>query len=148
MQEVFVQVIDVLYDAILHRAGDAKEIKDGKMLDVLAQADTAGMWANGHTELCGHEDDGKVFVHAGYAAAVDLADIDGTGLQKLLEHDGVVTMLARGYAYGCFTSDAGMAEDVIGTCRLFHPPGRYFRKQVGTSDGFVYAPFLVGVDLM
>src|SRR6185437_16159691 len=43
-------------------------------------------------------------------------------------------------------ADAGVAEDVVGTSRLFHPPGRKFRELAGADDGFEDAPLLVGVD--
>jgi len=66
--------------------------------DILAQADTTGVRADGYTKLGGHEQDGEDFGYAGKTARVDLDDVDRLGLQQLLEHDAVVRVLA-----GCNT---------------------------------------------
>jgi hypothetical protein len=47
---------------------------------------------------------------------------------------------------GDFAADAGVAEDVVGACRFFHPPGVQFGESVGAGDGFEDAPLLVGVN--
>ena len=123
-EEVLVEVVDELDDAVIHGGGDAEEIEDGEMLDVLAEADAAGVRADGDVELCGEEDDGEILIDAGYTAGVELEDVDGLGLEELLEHDAVVAVLAGGDAdRGDFAANAGVAEDVVGAGGLFHPPG-------------------------
>ncbi len=109
-EKVLVEVIDVLDDAVLHRGGDGEEVEDGEVLDILAEADTASVRADGDVEFCGEEKDGEVFVDSGYAAGVELEDVDGLGLQKLLEHDAVVAVLAGSDAdLRDFAADAGVA---------------------------------------
>ena len=123
-EEVLVKVVDELDDAVIHGGGDAEEIEDGEVLDVLAEADAAGVRADGDVELCGEEDDSQILVDAGYAAAVELKDIDGLGLEELLEHDAVVAVLAGGDANRRdFAANAGVAENVVGAGGFFHPPG-------------------------
>ncbi len=147
MKEVFVKVVDVLDDTVGEGAGDGEEVEDGEVLDVLAEADAAGVGADGNVEFCSHEKDGEVFVDAGDAAAVDLADVDGAGLEQLLEHDGVVAVFAGGNAGGSgFAADAGVAEDVVRAGGLFHPPDIYGGELAGALDRFDDSPLLVGVD--
>jgi hypothetical protein len=147
MKEVFVEVVDVFDDAIGEGAGDGEEVEDGEVLDVLAEADAAGVGADGDVEFCSHEKDGEVFVNAGDAATIDLADVDGAGLEQLLEHDGVVAVFAGGDAGGGgFATDAGVAEDVVGAGGFFHPPDIYGCELAGALDSFYDSPFLVGVD--
>ena len=146
-EEVFVEVVDELDDAVLEGGGDAEEVEDGEVLDVLAEADAAGVGADGDAEFCGEEDDGEVFVDAGDAAAVDLADVDGLGLEELLEHDAVVAVLAGGDA------DRGtsrrmrawprMSSGLVGSS--IHQ-GFERGELAGAVDGFEDAPLLVGVD--
>jgi hypothetical protein len=144
--EVFVEMVDVLDDTVGEGTGDGEEIEDGEMLDVLAEADAAGVGADGYAELGGHEEDGEVFVDAGDATGVDLADVDGAGLEELLEHDGVMAVFAGGDADTGLAADAGVAEDVVGTGGLFHPPRLNFDELTRALDGFEDAPLLVGVD--
>ena len=66
------------------------------MLHVLAQPDAARMRAGGHAELGRHQQDGQDLVDSAEPAGVDLADIDGAGLEQLLEDDAVqAEQLAR-----------------------------------------------------
>jgi hypothetical protein len=76
-----------------------------------------------------------------------LQDVDGVGLEELLEDDAVLDVLAGGDAdFRDFAADAGVAEDVVGAGGLFHPPGFEFGELTGALDGFEDAPLLVGVD--
>src|ERR1700721_421886 len=112
------------------------------MLDVLAEADSTGVGADGDVELGGEENDGEVLIDSGDAAGVDLADVDGVGLEELLEDDAVLDVLAGGNADGGgFAADAGVAEDVVGAGGFFHPPGVDGSEGSGAGYGFSYAPF-------
>ena len=55
MPEVLVEVVHVFDHSVFHRAGDAKEIEDRKMLNILAQADTTNMRTNRNAELRSHQ---------------------------------------------------------------------------------------------
>jgi hypothetical protein len=48
--------------------------------------------------LCGHQQDGNDLVHTSEAARINLAYVDGTCGEELLEHDAVLAHLARGNA--------------------------------------------------
>lgn len=143
--EVFVEVVDVFGDAVFEGSGNAKIVEGGKVLHILAEPDTAGVRANRDIEFCGHEDDGEVLVDSGETATIDLADINGVGLQKLFEHDPVVAVLTSGDANSGFAPDAGVTEDVVGAGWLFHPPGIDLGKGAGAVDGFLDVPLLVSV---
>ena len=91
---MLVQVVHVLDDPTVHRSADGDVVEDREVLDVLAQADAAGVRADGHAELGGQQQDGEDLVDAAEPAAVDLADADGVRLEELLEHDPVVAVLA------------------------------------------------------
>ncbi len=141
------QMVNELDDAVFEGGRDGEEIEGGEVLDVLAETDAASVGADGDIEFGGEQDDGEVLVDAGYAAAVELEDVDGLGLEELLEHDAVVAVLAGGDAdLGDFAADAGVAEDVVGAGGLFHPPGLEFGELAGAVDSFENSPLLVGVD--
>ena len=92
------------------------------MLDVFAETDATRMRADGDVEFGGEEDDGEVLVDSGYAATIELEDVDGPGLEELLEHDAVVAVFAgRDADFGDFAADAGVAENVVGVGGFFHP---------------------------
>ena len=79
----------------------------------------------GHLLLLGHEQDGHNFIHATEATCVYLAVINGTRLQKLLEHDAILTMLASRDADAMqFQSlpNGRMPQDVIRRRWLFNKP--------------------------
>lgn len=66
------------------------------MDDVFAESDSSGVRADGDSKLSGHEKDAQDLVNSGETARVDLADIDGLSLEKLLENHPVVRVLSRG----------------------------------------------------
>src|ERR1019366_10471457 len=68
VDEVLMEVGHVLYHAALKRAADADKVEYGLVLDVLAEADAAGVGAHGNAELGGEEHDGDNLVHAAEAA--------------------------------------------------------------------------------
>src|ERR1700694_4121901 len=147
MNEVFVEVIDELDDSVLERGRDTEEVEDRQVLDVLAQAYSAGVGADGDVEFGGEEDDGEVLVDSGDGAGVELEDVDGVGLEKLLEDDAVLDVLAGGDADGSgFATHAGVAENVVGAGGLLHPPGVDGAELASAGDGFFDSPLLVGVD--
>src|SRR5271163_2496085 len=117
------------------------------MLYILAQADTTGVRADRDAELCSHQHDGEIFVDAGDSAAIDLADIDGSGLEELLEHDAVVTVFAGGDTCRCrLAANAGVTKDVVWAGGLFHPPRPQLGELAGAGDGFGDSPLLIGVN--
>lgn len=65
------------------------------MDDVLAQAHTSGVGADRDAELGGHKQNSKHLAHTSKANGVDLTDIDGFGLEELLEDHSVMCVLTR-----------------------------------------------------
>lgn len=77
--------------------------------------------------LLRHEQHGHDLVDAAESAGVDLAVVDGAGLEQLLEHDAVLAVLARGDSDAVrleSLSDGCVAEDVIWRGWLFDKPGQ------------------------
>ena len=70
--EVLVEVVDELDDAVFERGGDGEEVEGREMLHILAQANAAGVRADGNIELGGEQEDGKILVDAGDAATIEL----------------------------------------------------------------------------
>ena len=129
------------------RADTAQEVEHREVLHVLAQADAAGVRADGHLELGGEEEDGEHLVDAAEPAAVDLRNVDRVGLEELLEHHPVVAVLAgrdpdRPHRLG----DTSVPEDVVGARRLLDPPRFGVGQGVDPVDGLIDVPHLVGVD--
>lgn len=93
VEEVLVQVVDVLEDALL--AADDDVVDGREVLGVLGQADAAAVRHNGDVVFGCHEQHGDDFVDAAQTAGVDLADVNGTRLEELLEHDAVLAHFAR-----------------------------------------------------
>ena len=81
IEKVLMKVVDVFDDAVLHGGGDPQKIKHGEVLDVLAKAYSPGVRTNWHLELRGEKQDREVFVDAGDATAVNLAELYRFGLQ-------------------------------------------------------------------
>src|SRR5581483_676935 len=145
--EVLVQVIDVLDVAIVDGPADRDVVEHREMLDHLAEADAARVRAHRHAELRREQQDRDVLVDATDAARVDLDDVQGAGLQHLLEQDPVVPVLAtRDADRRDGAADRGVAEDVVGRGRLFHPVRVELPERPDPLDGLVHAPDLVGVD--
>ena len=86
------EMVDVFQDALLARHDNIVDC--AQMLCVLGQTDTAGVRDDGDAEFRGHEQHGDDFVDAAEPTRVDLADVDGSGLQELLEHDAVLAHFA------------------------------------------------------
>lgn len=69
---------------------------------IIANSSLRGGWASVYVpasglevptlELVGHQEHGQVLVDAAQAAAVDLDELEGRGLEELLEHHPVVTL--------------------------------------------------------
>src|SRR5271156_6303285 len=116
------------------------------MLDILAQAYAASVWADGDIELRSHQNDRQILVHSAQPTAVDLTYVDSPGLHQLFEHDAVRAMFSSRNAHiRDLTANASMTENVVGTCRLLHPPGIYFREFTCSDYRFVHIPLLIGV---
>ncbi len=146
IDEVLVQVVDKFDYAVFQGRRRAQIVKGGQVLHVLAEAHAAGVRADRNAEFRGQQDDGEVLVHAGQAAAVDLANVHRLSLHELLKHDAILAVLAGGDAdAGHFAADARVAEDVVRAGRLFHPPGVERLELADPQDGFFDIPFLIGV---
>src|SRR5262245_22281103 len=89
IDEMLVEVIDELGDAVVHPSRHREAVPHRQVLDQLAEPDAAGVRADRDAELRGHEDHRQVLVHAAEPAAVDLAEADRVGLEELLEEDAV-----------------------------------------------------------
>ena len=123
IDEMLVQVIDELGDAIVHAARHGDVIEHRQVLHQLAQPDAARMRTDRHAELRRHQDHCEVLVDAAEAATVDLAEVDGPRLQELLEHDAVGAVLACGHADRPHRlRGSPHAEDVVGAGLLLDPP--------------------------
>jgi hypothetical protein len=107
-------MVDVLDHPSLGRATDGQIVEHRQVLDHLAQSHAARVGTHRHSELGGQQQDRDVLVDPTDAAGVDLHHVDRPRLQKLLEHDRVGGVLARGDPDRCDrASDRGMPEDVI-----------------------------------
>src|SRR5204863_6084595 len=87
VDEMLVQVIDELADAVVERGSDCDVVEHRHVLRVLAEADAAGVRADRYPELRREQHDRKHLVHAPEPAAVELAHVDCAELQQLLEDD-------------------------------------------------------------
>jgi hypothetical protein len=102
-----------------------------------------------YTELLCDEEDGKDLVDTSHAASIDLADIDGTLLQELLEDDTVLAHLASSDAdtvgLECLT-DGLVAEDVVRAGGLFDEPRLELGELLHVLDSLWDGPDLVGIN--
>ena len=122
-------------------------IDHDEMVDVLAQADPARVWAAGDAEAPGQEHHGEHLVHPAEPAGIDLAEADGIGLQQLLEDHAVLALFARGDADGRDAAcDRRMAEHVIGRGGFLDPPGVEPREVAHPLDRDRHVPALVRID--
>jgi len=83
--------------------------------------------ADGDTELGGHQQHSENLTHASKADGVDLADVDGFGLEKLLEDHPVMRVLTGRDADSIrleSLSDGGMTEDIVWSGRFLDEPRR------------------------
>ena len=95
------------------------------MNDMLTQAHTPSMGADRDSKLGSHQQNSENLTHTSEADGVNLADIDGFGLEKLFEDHPVVCVFA-----GCDTnairleglSDGGVAEDIVRSSRFLDEP--------------------------
>jgi hypothetical protein len=110
----------------LLRTGYGREMGDQpQMNNVFAQAHAPGVRADGDAELGGHQQDRENLTHTSEADGIDLADVDGFGLEKLLEDHPVVRVLASCDADTVWLeslSDSSVAEDIVGSSGLFDEP--------------------------
>src|SRR5665213_397059 len=113
IDEVFVQMIDKLDHPVFERPRHAEEVERREMLHILAQTDAPGMRTDWDIEFGRHKDNGKVLIHTGHSATVQLENIDGLSLKHLLKHDAVMDVFASGNAnFGHFAEDAPPAKVV------------------------------------
>src|SRR5215217_9473935 len=83
VEEVLVQVVHVLQDAVLQRGANSYVVEDREVLDVLAQAHAARVRADRDSELGGQKQHRDDLVHAAQAAGIYLAEADSVGLHEL-----------------------------------------------------------------
>src|SRR5215207_687054 len=122
VNEVLVQMVDVLQDPVLGRAGDRHEVEHGQVLHHLAESDTACVWTDRHPELGGQQQDRDVFVDATDTCRIDLNNVNGVCLQQLLEDDPIGDVFPSGHLDGRYLpSDAGVTKNVVGGRRLLNP---------------------------
>src|SRR5262245_39701039 len=143
---MLVQVVYVFDNAVFKGSTDADVVNYCQVLDIFAEADTAGMGANGDAEFGGQEHNGQDFVDPTEAAAINLAEADGFGLHQLLKHNTVLAMFAGSNADGGNgAGNAGVAEDVVGAGRFFNPPGAKLGQVGHPLNSLLDFPDLVGV---
>ncbi|MCY1239851.1 hypothetical protein D9M72_526680 [compost metagenome] len=117
------------------------------MLYKFTEPDAPCVGADRDAEFGGHQLHREHLIHAGEAAGVQLAVVDGLGLEELLEEDAVHAVLAGGYADGLdCPADLGVPEDVVGACWFLDPKGVEFRQLFHPVDRRGNVPHLVGVD--
>src|SRR5918911_2396617 len=122
IDEMLMQVVNVFEDAILQRGADGYVVKDGEVLNVLAQSYAASVRADGDIELRGHQEHSEHFVDAAQTTAIYLTKFYRAGLQQLFKDDAVLAVLACGDADGCNPArDSRVAEHIVWRGRLFDP---------------------------
>src|SRR5690606_708996 len=107
----------------------------------------ARVWTDRDTGLRCHQQYAEDLVHTAQPAGVDLTEADRVGLEKLLEDDAVLTVLAGGdpYRRDC-PGDGRVAEDVIRAGGLLDPPGVEAGQLAHPGDRLIDVPGLVGID--
>src|SRR5260370_7189204 len=121
LQEVLVQVIDVLENAILQRSRDTNVVDEREVLRELAEAHATRVGADGNPELGCHEHHREKLVNATDPAAVDLTEPDGPRLKQLLENYAVLARFAGRDAYGAHRlADPCVAHNLLPTPLLLH----------------------------
>jgi hypothetical protein len=75
MNEVLVQMIGKLDDAIFQTAADVDVVEDREVLHVLAQTDAARVWADGNVEVGRQQQRCDDLVDPSQSAAIDLQEI-------------------------------------------------------------------------
>ena len=97
------------------------------MNDMFAQTHAPCVGTDRDAELGGHQQNRENFTHTGETDRVDLADVDGFGLEKLLEDHPVMRVFAGRDANSIGLEslpDSGMTEDIIwGSGFLDEPDG-------------------------
>ena len=93
-----------------------------------------------------HQHDRQHFVHTADTAGVDLADIDRTGLEQLLEDHPVLDDLPRGDPDGRDRlSDPRVTQHVVGAGRLLDPQRVELGEDAHRGDSLLHPPDLVRV---
>ena len=70
------------------------------MLDILTQADPAGMRTNRYSKLGRQQQNSQHFINPAQTHGVNLAKTNSLCLQQLLEDDAVLNLFAGGHANG------------------------------------------------
>lgn len=78
------------------------------------------MRADGLASLGGHEQDGEDLVDTGESARVDLNDVDGLGLEELLEDHSVVTARTRGGLSVMLRNEQGTGQELTRALQSRH----------------------------
>ncbi len=97
------------------------------MNHVFTQTDATSVRADGDAKLGGHQEHTNNFADTSKATRVDLADVDGLGLEELFEHHSVVCVFSSRNADTIGLqrlADSGVSEDVIRRSGLFNEPVR------------------------
>ena len=147
VEEVLVQMVDVFEHTEL--AADNNVIDGAQVLSVLGKTDTTRVRNDRHTKLLCDEKDGKNLVDTSHAAGIDLADIDGTLLQQLLENDTVLAHLAGSNTNSVRLerlADSLVTENVVRAGRLLDEPRLELGELLHVLDGLRDGPDLVGID--
>src|SRR4029077_9565430 len=85
-------------------------------------------------------------VQAAKPGTVNLTKIDRLCLQQLFEHYSIMTMFARCHAdWRDRFANCSMAENIVGTCRFFDPPGAELGQAAHVTYGFIDIPHLVSI---
>lgn len=90
-------------------------------------------------EFCRHQHHSHDFIQTTKTTSIHLDVIQRLGLQELLEHDAILTVLASGdfdvvLAKG--GADIGVAEDVVGGGGFFDEPGLELFEMLHVLDCF------------
>ena len=111
------------------------------MNNVFAQTHTSSMRADRDAELGGHQQHGEDLAYACKADGVDLADVDGLGLEKLLEDHPVMCVLTSRDADTIrleSISDGGVTENIVWSSGFLYEPGGEVRKIMQWFDWSPY----------
>jgi len=94
--KVLMEMVHKFEDVTFHRPRDGDIVDQAQVDDIFAEPNATCVWADRYAEFGSHEKDAEDFADTCQTAGIDLAYVNGLGLQELLEDHAIVGMLSCG----------------------------------------------------